>query len=462
MGKRQMPHPHETEKDRFQWTPQPEAAEFVHRVLDDYLAANSWAVQFGQRLLDETGTRLVDWIDHLAVPQQEGLDQRLEALSFKRTRHGESTFWRHAPGLFPELMVHGATTRGLALRVDSVEDFLAAHHLQQEVTIVGSPAAALRRALISDEGGAQLWVVQRHGFSGWQPPALDKSSEQAIVRHAAAFGSRRREFEDDIAGFENARTLIQAAVSDLGVDRAADLFFKSERDYWQSRNRAAQVQKARQDALGMGWANHDHHTYRASREHFARLIELMELLGCHCRERFFAGDEAGWGAQVLEQTACRVVIFADVDLTPDEVSGDFAHQGLASRDQLGTVGLWCRLHGDAFLQAGMHHLECQFDFERARQQLQELGIQTMAPFTDFTYLKQAFTEGETWSVADARIEAARAAGSITDKQAQRFRVEGVLGSHMEILQRDDGYRGFNQTGISEIIKKTDPRQMPSP
>jgi hypothetical protein len=182
-------------------------------------------------------------------------------------------------------------------------------------------------------------------------------------------------------------------------------------------------------------------------------------MGFHCRERFYAGREAGWGAQVLEQPQARVVIFADVDLSPEEVAGDFAHDTLAERNQLGTVGLWCELHGEAFLEAGMHHLECQFDFDAARQQLARHGIETMAPFTDFPHLKQAFTAGEVWPVEPWRIERLQAAGRITTEQADRFRREGALGSHLEILERNDGYKGFNQTGISEIITRTDPRRV---
>jgi hypothetical protein len=48
---------------------------------------------------------------------------------------------------------------------------------------------------------------------------------------------------------------------------------------------------------------------------------------------------------------------------------------------------------------------------------------------------------------------------ITAEQAERFAREGALGSHLEILERNDGYKGFNQTGISEIITRTDPRRM---
>ncbi len=162
---------------------------------------------------------------------------------------------------------------------------------------------------------------------------------------------------------------------------------------------------------------------------------------------------------MLEQPEAGIVVFADVDLSPAEIQDDFAHEPLESRTALGTVGLWCELHGEAFLAAGMHHLECQFDFELVRAQLEAAGVATMAPFTDFPYLKQAFTAGEVWPVAGDRLERTLLQGGITAEQADRFRHEGVLGSHLEILERNDGYKGFNQTGISEIITRTDPRRM---
>jgi hypothetical protein len=73
------------------------------------------------------------------------------------------------------------------------------------------------------------------------------------------------------------------------------------------------------------------------------------------------------------------------------------------------------------------------------------------------FLKQAFTEAEPWKVESRNAEAALAIGAISCEQAERFRNRGALGSHLEILQRDDGYKGFNQTGINEIIRATDPR-----
>jgi hypothetical protein len=105
----------------------------------------------------------------------------------------------------------------------------------------------------------------------------------------------------------------------------------------------------------------------------------------------------------------------------------------------------------------MHHLECQFDFDAAREQLAAAGVETMSPFTDFDHLRQAFTVGERWQVSEPRLEKAIADGFITNADAQRFRADGVIGSHLEILERNDGYKGFNKTGISDIILETNPR-----
>src|SRR5205823_7061324 len=142
----------------------------------------------------------------------------------------------------------------------------------------------------------------------------------------------------------------------------------------EARNLAAQVQKRRQDRLGLGWGNHDHHTFRCSRAHFADLMEFFDRLGFHRRERYYAGAEAGWGAQISEQPVAGIVTFADVDLMPEETQIDFSTQKLPSATRLGTVGLWVGLHGESFLEGGMHHLEARFDIEVLRDQLKECGV----------------------------------------------------------------------------------------
>jgi hypothetical protein len=434
-----------------QWTTQPAAAAFIGSVLDELCSANSALGAFRHRLAIETGTRLRDWVAHLSLPT--AYEEQLEAVGYQPANKRFN--WYHPGGLFPTIELDDLAKQ-LFLKVESVSDFVFTHRLMNEVHIEGVPVSPVRRALIANANNVEWWVLERHGSTDLAPSAPPYA--QLLAQHAEVFRMRRRLFDDEAMGFEETQNLIAEAIVDLGVDRTCDLFFFAEREYWQLRNKAARIQKARQDAIGLGWANHDHHTYRSSREHFVTLMAICEQLGFLCRERFYAGKDAGWGAQVLEQPNTGVIIFADVDLSPEEVTGDFAHEPLAPRAQLGTVGLWCKLHGEAFLQAGMHHLECQFDFNAAREQLQPLGVNTMKPFTDFEYLRQAFTQGEVWPVAEDRIVALLADGRITIEQATKFRTQGALGSHLEILQRNDGYKGFNQTGINEIILGTDPRR----
>jgi hypothetical protein len=58
----------------------------------------------------------------------------------------------------------------------------------------------------------------------------------------------------------------------------------------------------------------------------------------------------------------------------------------------------------------------RFDHALLRKQLSAEGINTMEPFSDFPFLKQAFTEGERWAVSRERAEKLRANGSITQEQ----------------------------------------------
>lgn len=440
----------------FTWERQPTAARLVAQLLEKFVAANPSIALLEERLRDETGNRLEDWIDSFVVPANwfGSLRESLAETGFADS--GEN-IWTHNEGIFPVVKLTDGEMANLLVKVESVDDF-AAHYPVPKGNPLGEPGSAYRTLEVAQENDTSLIVAERHG---WRDFNLTTESQEDIAtarEHLATFCERVRDFADAEAGYAYTRALIETAVADLGANRACDLFFAAEREYWQSRNHAARVQYERQQKLGMGWANHDHHTYRSSRACFHHLVEMLERLGFHCRERFYAGVEAGWGAQVLEQPGAGIVVFADVDMSAEEVAGDFAHLGLAPRAELGTVGLWCQLHGEAFLSAGMHHLECQFDFDRARKQLAEVGVESMAPFTDFPHLRQAFTTGERWQVNPARIDAALAAGQITENDAEQFRSEGAIGSHLEILERNDGYKGFNQTGVSDIIARTDPRK----
>lgn len=451
-------------KPEFDWKRQPQADSTYRQLVNDFCEACDFADSLRDRMLTETGTRFIDWVDHIAVSHGTQLngssfEAQLIEIGYAFDAENEHGRWyTHDGGLFVPVCIAASDVRRLVIGVDRVDDFLAAHRIYG-VEIEGARGGQLRRAKIVVENGCELWVCERHGYQSWSVPYHDDTVLALALQHFESFKLRKRDYEADAEGFALARELVSAAVKDLGVDWACDLFFAAEREFWQRRNLAARVQKGRQDRLGLGWANHDHHTYRSSRTCFSAMIEVFEMLGFHCRERFYAGKEAGWGAQVLEQSGTGIIIFADVDLTPEELAGDFAHQPLSENPELGTVGLWCQLHGEAFLQAGMHHLECTFDFDAAREQLTSVGVPSMQPFTDFGYLRQAFTTGEVWKAIPQRTEEAVTKGFITAEQAEQFLTDGSIGSHMEILERNDGFKGFNQTGVSDIIRKTDPRKI---
>ncbi|MFQ5957363.1 MAG: hypothetical protein ACE5KK_06300, partial [Candidatus Brocadiales bacterium] len=83
---------------------------------------------------------------------------------------------------------------------------------------------------------------------------------------------------------------------------------------------------------------------------------------------------------------------------------------------------------------------------------------TMEPFSYFDFLKQAFTEGQVWQVIPERAKRLLEDGYITEKHYKKFIKNGARGSHLENLQRKEGFKGFNQKSVSAIIQATDPRR----
>ena len=455
--------------ERFNWQPQPKAWKLVNDLVNQFLARNTWADGLARQMKDQTGTRFVDWVDHIAAPESVvsgGLKAALLEAGFRKASlPGAGAAYVNPDGLFPPI-VAGGKTFAVGIKVESVVDFLQAHTLDAYAAVRGSEGSRLRIATLAESGTTALLAVERHGLAGFKLDTSSPAKRLAAMKHLAYFRTRRRHFFEAGADLKKAFAytfkLVDGAVRELGRDWTCDLWFKAEREYWMSRNRAAQVQYARQQRLGLGWANHDHHTYRSSRDGFTMLVKLWEKLGLVCRERFYAGAEAGWGAQVLEQPVTGIITFNDVDMSPEELMVDFAHKGFTEKPtRLGTVGLWAALHGEAVFEAGMHHLEAQFDWHALVDQLERAGgIKTMSPFTTFPYLRQAFTEGERWTVTPARVDALLASGLINQQQAELFKREGALGSHLENLERNDGFKGFNQQGVSDIIARTDPRRQP--
>ena len=444
----------------FDWPLAYDGEKLIRSRLDEFLARNTFARQLAARMHDETGTDFFEWVDHIVLsPDDETALVKAGFIHDKKveTPRGEVVL-EHPQATLPRVLLRRAKANPsvVAIKPEFVAEFIAANNLSAGPE--GEPRSRYRRVVVAEEKGTCLEAVERRAYRGFVPAKLKSGELAAIVKAKELFSTRPRQMEDDADSFAVANKRLRQAIKLVGRDIACHLFFEAERAYWERRNRAARLQKFRQDALGLGWGNHDHHTFRCSRAYFADLILFLTKLGFIKRERFYAGAEAGWGAQISEQPVTGVVVFADVDLMPNETSIDFSVSKLPPASKLGTVGLWTGLHGESFLQAGMHHLEARFDFVSLREQLQWQGVNLMKPFSDFEFLRQAFTEGERWPVRRERAERLASAGLITPEQCGQFIKDGAIGSHLENLQRHGGFKGFNQKSVSAVIAATDPRK----
>jgi hypothetical protein len=447
------------EEKGFYWERHAEAEKLCLDLLDDCKRENSFLARFEQKLVQRTSSRLIDWVDHILVQGSKRMKEILGRVGFVKQRGTRYEAFSHPGAHLPRIVLVGQSSGmdpGVALKVENIGAFLQANGYR--AGIEGAPLSPYRRAVVDTEGGSVMMVVERRGTTDYDPAVLSDLDLRNYLEGVETWQNRPRHGKNEDKTFGEIVRVADRLVNQLGADVAASIVCQCERAYWLSRNFAARVQQGRHDTLGLGWANHDHHTFRSSRRNFFRLVDLFTRLGFQNRERFYAGAEAGWGAQVMENAAAGLVLFLDVDLAPEEVATEFSQEELKDRDQLGTVGLWCALHGDSILQAGMHHFAARFDFERLIADLARSGVGYMPPFSNFPYLKQAFSVAEPWEVEQARVERLLRDKSITNEQGERFLDQGAVGSHLENIERREGYKGFNRKNVSAIIRQTDPRR----
>jgi hypothetical protein len=434
----------------FDWQLHPDAEALVDRLLDKATDRSTWLAEFRARLDARTSTRIQDWLDHVATPVTA---DELAAVGYVEGWRSAPGVWRHPGAQLPAVV--RAPSHRVALRVDDVA--AAAQANGSDRPVAGSPLSGYREVELHDEYEVTVLAVERRSWVAGVMPVVFTDADRAAANEAWQVLAERPRTRLGSEGVEAQLPFGERAVDLVGADLAAAYFLQLEREFWQRSNTAGMLQHARQDRLGLGWGNNDHHTFRSSRTAFRPLVQFLTTLGFGLRERFYAGAEAGWGAQVLEHHGCGGVIFADVDLTPSEIEIDFAHTPLPEPRKYGTVGMWCALHGESVLEAGMHHLEGQFEFDGLRAELAARGVTSMAPFSDFTHLRQAFTEAEVWKVPQERLDALVEAEHLTPARAAEIGRDGAAGSHLENLARRGGFKGFNQHNVSTTMRATHPR-----
>ncbi len=436
------------------WPRCPEAANWFEQQLQQFTAQNPRLQEMQRRFLTRAGVRMENLVDHWLLPDSPSLRRQLELFGMTPISKASETVWKHMGARLPRVRLQANAIERLALQVENTDMFLKINQLDARER-QGEPGSSYYQALCTLPYG-ELAVLTRCGTDGFTPEALSQKEAERIRQASQLLRSRARSGSEAEA-LKAAASAVAQAIELIGQNRTVHEFFAVERDYYMSRNTAARRQYAWQQSLGLGWANHDHHTYRCSRSQFRTILALWLSMGFEIREKFYAGAEAGWGAQVLEHPVCRIIIFCDVDMAPEELDINYAENSLPDTPDPETIGLWCALHGDSIGRAGMHHLEAEFDFEQCEALHTAAGQKVMAPFTSLPMLKQAFTAAELWPVEPARAEVLVNKGVLTPEQAQRFIQQGAAGSHLEILQRWEGFKGFNQTGVSAIIRATDAR-----
>ena len=346
------------------FVPEPVAESFLMEILDHALKENFNLRELDQQLQEKTSTRLFDFIDYFSIENKSETENQLKTLGFIQEMTADTyRVFIHPKAKLPRLVISD-TDLGtqVAVKVDSIAEYLMVRGVGG--LIEGTPFSAYRRCMMSSDNQVSFFIVERRVFNSIDPVKEDLSQSAAYVISLEQWMSRPRGLDSEEEAMRLTIHLAQELINQHGRDMAAWIILEGERKFWQSKNKAGQIQKNRQDQLGMGWANHDHHTFRSSRSRFHQLVRFFEMLGFHLRERYYAGKEAGWGAQIVENERAGLVCFLDVDLYEDELDIDFAHVPLQEREKLGTIGLWCALHGDSILASGMHHLEAQFLFEK--------------------------------------------------------------------------------------------------
>ncbi|MHA1935512.1 MAG: hypothetical protein ACW97A_09530 [Candidatus Thorarchaeota archaeon] len=373
----------------------------------------------------------------------------------ERDTESDSRVYTHSGTILFPVIVSDQEKTEVSLKPENIVDFVQMSG--ENLKIEGGSYSRFRKAKVSSSNKTLLSVVERRGYNGFIVSETQDDVHQ-YVDALEAFRTRQRNFSTEEEGLSETLQLIKHYTKQLSKERIADALFRAERGYWEKQNKAGQIQRARQDRLGLGWGNHDHHAYRSSRRTFRLLNETLEALGFIPREQFFAGTKAGWGAQVLEHPICDFVVFADMDVTEEEQGVNFTHLKLKDKDEPGTVGLWTALHGESILEAGLHHLAVRVDFDKVQVELEKYNVGTLRPFSSFEFLWQAFTEVERKNLEIKRADASFSKRLISEAQRDTFMKTGAIHSHVEIIQRGQGFKGFNQDSVSVIIQATDPRK----
>lgn len=421
----------------------PETERYVDDLVQEVCERNEDVQRFADRVRTHTATRLRDWVESFTL--SGALLYRVEELGYRlqATLYGQKLY-THPRGVFPALRIYPGpvpVARGLTIQVESLSVFRYLSGYFGEID--GTPGSPYSRILLSDKGGVLLFAAERNA-NVWMPVDLEYGELHDLLEAHHLMMQRRRLFEAEEEPWKPTERLIHRVLGLVGSEPCASLFLEQERRFWEARNTSARFLKTQQDRLGLGWGNHDHHTFRCRRPNFFPFVRLLEQMGFARRESFRVPSPASpaWGVLILEHPGIGAVVSADTDVLDGELERNFGGEPLETASSPGTIGLWTGLHGDSIFEAGMHHLGARYNYDALRQSLKTVEIEIMEPFTDLPHLRQAYVHGERWMVPQRHLSELQSSGDADPAALEKIRTHGILGSFLECTHRSAGYRGF--------------------
>ena len=172
--------------------------------------------RFGDRYSVQTGTRLLDWVDHSRCRRAISRNHAWSKPVSCRTTASRTSFGSTAAVSFRKWSP-SQPTRRLAIRVDSVADFLAAHGMNNDVKDRRRAARAVaqgprQRPIRLRILGGRASRIPRLGDGGTRR----RAESRRCWNTQEAFRRRRRRFAEAEDGFAEASGWIRAAVGQFG------------------------------------------------------------------------------------------------------------------------------------------------------------------------------------------------------------------------------------------------------
>lgn len=410
-----------------------DAAAFVRGALQQALELVPAARNFQQQLLDTCAVRFSDLVDSIGIRDATALP----AMGWRRSGPG---VWTHPRLALPDVLERDKPC--IAFRVEDLEHLL--NMLGLETPVEGQAFGPFRRARVFAASDVSFDAVERNGSNTHEALYLPERRIRRALIHQQLFRTRRREFRSAEKGMAETRRLVSAAVADLGPNWACDLFLRAEREHWMRWCTAGLIQFRRQKRAGIGWSNIDHYTYLASREQAHEAMQMLLELGFQLDTTL---NVDGWASQVVRQPVLGAVVTIDLDLGANE---EFPAQSLPPLLWHGCAGLWVSLHGEGLLEGGLHHVACLLDRSAFPRLAKGDGVSFIPPVSDRHEFFQQMTLADQRAIGPRRIDRLEQHELITGRQAEHFRLHGGLAAHLECVERNDGFSGFDTPATAPV------------